>query len=234
MTDRTKPLIRLANLSRVYRTETLETHALSNIDLEIYRGEYVTIEGPSGSGKSTLLTLLGLLDAPTAGEYELAGVPVAKIDAEERARLRNREIGFVFQAFNLIPEMTVAENVALPLLYRTGITAAAQKAAVADALARVGMTARADHRPSQLSGGQQQRVAVARAIVGRPSLILADEPTGNLDQENGDQIMDLLDELHRDGATLVIVTHNPRYAERAQRRFWMLDGRLTEQTARAA
>jgi len=234
MTDTTQPLIRLVNLSRVYRTETLETHALSNIDLEIQRGEYVTIEGPSGSGKSTLLTLLGLLDAPTSGEYELAGVPVAKIDAEERARLRNREIGFVFQAFNLIPEMTVAENVGVPLLYRAGVTAAEQKAAVAEALERVGMTARAEHRPSQLSGGQQQRVAVARALVGKPSLILADEPTGNLDQENGDQIMALLDELHRDGATLVTVTHNPRYAERAERRFWMLDGRLEERAARAA
>ncbi len=234
MTSTKQPLIRLVDLSRVYRTETLETHALAGINLEIHRGEYVTIEGRSGSGKSTLLTLLGLLDAPTSGEYELAGVPVAQIDAEERARLRNREIGFVFQAFNLIPEMTVAENVGVPLLYRAGVTAAEQTEAVSAALERVGMSARAEHRPSQLSGGQQQRVAVARALVGTPSLILADEPTGNLDQENGDQIMDLLDELHRDGATLVTVTHNPRYAERAERRFWMLDGRLEERAVRAA
>jgi putative ABC transport system ATP-binding protein len=219
-------LIRLENLSRVYFTETLETHALADINLDIPRGEYVAIEGPSGSGKSTLLTVLGLLDTPTSGEYRLAGVPVAHIDAEERARLRNREIGFVFQSFNLIPEMTVAENVGVPLLYRPGVSAAEQRDAVAAALARVDMTARAQHKPSQLSGGQQQRVAVARALVGKPSLILADEPTGNLDQEHGDQLMNLLDELHREGATLITVTHNPRYAERAGRRLRLLDGRL--------
>jgi len=227
-------LIRLENLRRVYTTETLETHALAGIDLEIRRGEYVTIEGPSGSGKSTLLTILGLLDEPTSGEYRLAGVPVTEIDAEERARLRNREIGFVFQSFNLIPEMSVAENVALPLLYRPGVSAADQRSAVAEALERVNMTARAEHKPSQLSGGQQQRVAVARALVGKPSLILADEPTGNLDQENGDQLMDLLDVLHRDGATLITVTHNPKYAERAERRLKMLDGRLLDERAAAA
>jgi len=227
-------LIRLENLRRVYTTETLETHALAGIDLEIRRGEYVTIEGPSGSGKSTLLTILGLLDEPTSGEYRLAGVPVTEIDAEERARLRNREIGFVFQSFNLIPEMSVAENVALPLLYRPGVSAADQRSAVAEALERVNMTPRAEHKPSQLSGGQQQRVAVARALVGKPSLILADEPTGNLDQENGDQLMDLLDVLHRDGATLITVTHNPKYAERAERRLKMLDGRLLDERAAAA
>jgi putative ABC transport system ATP-binding protein len=228
------PLIRLRELRRVYTTETLETHALAGIDLDIFRGEYVTIEGPSGSGKSTLLTVLGLLDEPTSGEYRLADVPVTEIDAEERARLRNREIGFVFQSFNLIPEMTVAENVALPLLYRSGVSAEERRGAVAEALERVDMTARALHRPSQLSGGQQQRVAVARALVGKPSLILADEPTGNLDQKNGDQLMDLLDVLHRDGATLITVTHNPKYADRAQRRLNMLDGQLVEGTAAAA
>ena len=227
-------LIRLENLRRVYTTETLETHALAGIDLEIRRGEYVTIEGPSGSGKSTLLTILGLLDEPSSGEYRLAGVPVTEIDAEERARLRNREIGFVFQSFNLIPEMSVAENVALPLLYRPGVSAAEQRTAVAEALERVNMTPRGEHKPSQLSGGQQQRVAVARALVGKPSLILADEPTGNLDQENGDQLMDLLDVLHRDGATLITVTHNPKYAERAERRLKMLDGRLLDRHAAAA
>jgi len=189
------PLIELEDLRRVYRTETVETHALGGIDLVIERGEYVTIEGPSGCGKSTLLTILGLLDEPTSGEYRLAGVPVNEIDAEERARLRNREIGFIFQSFNLIPEMTVDENVELPLLYRRGVTAAERREAVAAALERVGMSHRARHHPNQLSGGQQQRVAVARALVGNPSLILADEPTGNLDTANGDQLMDLLDRL---------------------------------------
>jgi putative ABC transport system ATP-binding protein len=227
MSDAT-PLIVLRDLRRVYTTETLETHALGGIDLAIERGEYVTIEGPSGCGKSTLLTVLGLLDEPTSGEYQLAGVPVSDIDAEERARLRNREIGFVFQAFNLIPEMSVAENVGLPLTYRDGVSKDDYKKAVTKALDRVSMTHRAEHRPNQLSGGQQQRVAVARALVGNPSLILADEPTGNLDHANGDQLMDLLDELHADGATLITVTHNPVYAERATRRLNMLDGRLEQ------
>jgi putative ABC transport system ATP-binding protein len=220
------PLIVLQDLRRVYSTETVETHALGGIDLSIDRGEYVTIEGPSGCGKSTLLTVLGLLDEPTSGEYTLAGVPVSEIDAEERARLRNREIGFIFQAFNLIPEMTVAENVGLPLTYRDGVSKEERKRAVQTALERVSMEHRAEHLPSQLSGGQQQRVAVARALVGTPSLILADEPTGNLDQKNGDQLMELLDELHGDGATLITVTHNPVYAERASRRIHMLDGQL--------
>ena len=220
------PLIVLKDLRRVYTTETVETHALGGIDLTIERGEYVTIEGPSGCGKSTLLTVLGLLDEPTSGEYTLAGVPVSDIDAEERARLRNKEIGFIFQSFNLIPEMTVAENVGLPLTYRSGVGKAEMKAAVDKALERVNMAHRAQHRPNQLSGGQQQRVAVARALVGNPSLILADEPTGNLDQANGDQLMELLDQLHGEGATLITVTHNPGYAERASRRIHMLDGKL--------
>lgn len=220
-------LIILRNLHRVYTTETLETHALGGIDLEIGSGEYVTIEGPSGCGKSTLLTVLGLLDEPTSGEYTLSGVPVSEIDTEERARLRNREIGFVFQSFNLIPEMTVAENVGLPLTYRRGVSKHVYDQAVTTALEKVSMAHRAEHRPAQLSGGQQQRVAVARALVGNPSLILADEPTGNLDQANGDQLMQLLDELHGDGATLITVTHNPVYAERAKRRIHMLDGKLS-------
>jgi putative ABC transport system ATP-binding protein len=232
--NETTPLIRLEELRRVYTTEAVETHALAGIDLTIERGEYVTIEGPSGCGKSTLLTVLGLLDEPTSGEYRLAGVPVRDIDAEERARLRNREIGFVFQSFNLIPEMTVAENVALPLQYRRGVGAAEQREAVAAALERVNMGHRASHKPSQLSGGQQQRVAVARALVGKPSLLLADEPTGNLDQENGDQLMELLDALHAEGATLITVTHNPKYAERAGRRLRMLDGRLNQSVESAS
>jgi len=222
-------LIELKQLRRVYMTEEVETHALGGIDLTIDRGEYVTIEGPSGCGKSTLLTVLGLLDEPTSGEYTLAGVPVSEIDAEERARVRNREIGFVFQSFNLIPEMTVAQNVALPLTYRGGVSAADMKAAVTKALERVNMAHRSGHLPTQLSGGQQQRVAVARALVGNPSLILADEPTGNLDVANGDQLMALLDQLHTEGATLITVTHNPVYAERASRRIHMLDGRLRDQ-----
>ena len=222
------PLIKITNLARVYKTDAYETHAVAGIDLEIHRGEYVTIEGPSGCGKSTLLTLLGLLDEPTSGDYRLADVPVGEIDAEERARLRNREIGFVFQSFNLIPEMTVAENVALPLLYGAGLRGEEQRKTVAEALERVGMTERAHHRPAQLSGGQQQRAAVARALVSKPSLILADEPTGNLDQSNGDRLMDLFDELHRAGATLITVTHNPQYASRAKRRLHMLDGRLQQ------
>jgi putative ABC transport system ATP-binding protein len=220
------PLIVLRELRRVYTTETLETHALGGIDLTIDRGEYLTIEGPSGCGKSTLLTVLGLLDEPTSGEYTLSGVPVSEIDSEERARLRNREIGFIFQAFNLIPEMSVAENVGLPLTYRKGVGKDEYKSAITAALEKVNMAHRAEHLPNQLSGGQQQRVAVARALVGKPSLILADEPTGNLDQANGDQLMDLLDELHGDGATLITVTHNPVYAERAGRRIHMLDGKL--------
>lgn len=219
--------MKLERVGRVYLTDTLETHALAEVDLEIREGEYVSIEGPSGSGKSTLLQILGLLDEPTSGRYELAGVSTTDIEAEERARLRNREIGFVFQSFNLIPEMTVAENVELPLQYRPGIGRSARRAAVAEVLERIGMTPRAGHFPSQLSGGQQQRAALARALIGKPSLVLADEPTGNLDQANGEQLMALFDELNRVGVTLIVVTHNARYAARARRRLTMLDGRLS-------
>ncbi len=226
MNEQASPLIQLSKFSRIFTTDTLETHAVAEIDLEIGRGEYVSIEGPSGCGKSTLLHLLGLLDEPSRGEYRLAGVPITEIDAEERARLRNREIGFVFQSFNLIPEMTVAENVALPLIYRAGMRPSERRERAREALGRVNMTERADHRPSQLSGGQQQRVAIARALVGEPSLVLADEPTGNLDHANGDQVMDLIEELHTGGTTIVMVTHNPAYSQRARRRLNMLDGRL--------
>jgi len=222
----TSALIELRNFSRVFTTDTVETHAVEDINLSIRPGEYVSIEGPSGCGKSTLLHLLGLLDEPSSGEYRLSGVPTAEIDAEERARLRNRHIGFVFQSFNLIPEMSVADNVMLPLLYRPGVKADAQRDLALEALEKVGLGKRADHRPAQLSGGQQQRVAIARALVGEPSLILADEPTGNLDQANGDQVMALLEQLHASGSTIVMVTHNAAYAERAARRINMLDGRL--------
>jgi len=232
MTD-PSPLIALAGVERIFATETLKTHALAGIDLEIASGEYVTIEGPSGCGKSTLLSVLGLLDEIDGGQYRLAGVPTTEIDAEERARLRNREIGFVFQSFNLIPEMSVLENVALPLVYRDGVGAGDRLRRAGDVLERVGMAARADHRPNQLSGGQQQRVAIARALVGEPSLILADEPTGNLDHDNGEQIMALLAELNRGGATLVTVTHNPEYAAHARRRIAMLDGQLGARAASA-
>ncbi|MEE4302958.1 MAG: ABC transporter ATP-binding protein [Wenzhouxiangella sp.] len=234
MHETARPLIRLRNLSRIYTTEQLETHALAGIDLDIDKGEYVAIEGPSGCGKSTLLAIVGLLDEPSAGEYVLSGVPATEIDAEEQARLRNREIGFIFQSFNLIPEMSVRENVELPLFYRGGLTSEARRQAVDEALSRVGMTERAEHRPAQLSGGQQQRAAIARALVGRPSLLLADEPTGNLDTESGDRIMDLLEELHGSGATLVMVTHNPRYAERAGRRLKLRDGRIESDGVAAA
>ncbi len=217
-------LIELRRLTRVYLTDQLETHALAGIDLDIRRGEYLAIEGPSGCGKSTLLSVLGLLDDPTSGSYVLAGVPTTDIDAEEQARLRNREIGFIFQSFNLIPEMSVRENVELPLIYRGGMSTAGRRVAVDAALERVGMMPRAEHRPAQLSGGQQQRAAIARALVGQPSLLLADEPTGNLDSASGAQVMDLLGELHQGGTTLIMVTHNPDYAARAERRLQLRDG----------
>lgn len=224
-------LIELKQLGRVFSTRTIDTHALADVSLVIGRGEYVTIEGPSGCGKSTLLSILGLLDEPSSGEYRLGSTLTSQIDEESRAHLRNREIGFVFQSFNLIPELSVADNVGLPLMYRKGVSAAEQSRRVDAVLERVGMSARAQHRPAQLSGGQQQRVAIARALVGGPSLILADEPTGNLDQDNGDQVMDLLDQLHAEGTTLITVTHNPQYAARAQRRLRMRDGRLQDESA---
>jgi putative ABC transport system ATP-binding protein len=224
-------LIQTEGLRRTYSTQALDTHALAGVDIAVKRGDYLTIEGPSGCGKSTLLSVLGLLDEPTSGSYRLDGVPTDRIDAEAKARLRNGKIGFVFQSFNLIGEMSVAENVGLPLVYRKGVGKAEMEARVSDALEKVGMTARAAHRPSQLSGGQQQRVAIARALIGAPALILADEPTGNLDQDNGDQIMALLDALHQQGTTLITVTHNPDYARRAARRLRMRDGRIVDEVA---
>jgi len=221
----TTPLIELEDIQKVFLTDEVETHALSGIRFEIRHGEYVSISGPSGCGKSTLLSILGLLDSPTSGAYRLRGEPVEHLDHAKRARVRNREIGFIFQSFNLIGDLTVWENVELPLTYR-GLTAAERRERVDEALAKVGMTARAKHYPAQLSGGQQQRVAVARALGGRPSILLADEPTGNLDSKNGDAVMALLRELHGEGATICLVTHDARYARDAQKAIHLFDGKV--------
>jgi len=226
-------LIHLEDIKKVFVTDELETHALDGIQLDIRKGEYLSIAGPSGCGKSTLLAILGLLDSPTGGVYILNGQPVQNLKLTERARIRNREIGFIFQAFNLIGDLTVYENVELPLTYR-GMAAAERKKRVQDALERVGMSHRLKHYPSQLSGGQQQRVAVARALAGDPSILLADEPTGNLDSSNGEAVMDLLRELHRGGATICMVTHDPRYAEYADRTIHLFDGKIVQESAGAA
>ncbi|MEJ2678957.1 MAG: ABC transporter ATP-binding protein [Gemmatimonadota bacterium] len=227
MATAVEPLIKLTDVGKVFYTEEVETHALSNVHLEIQPGEYVAIAGPSGGGKTTLLSILGLLDSPTAGEYLLDGKPVANLSAAQRAHIRNRAIGFIFQAFNLIGDLNVYENVELPLTYR-GMPSKERKQRVEEALERVGMAHRMKHYPSQLSGGQQQRVAVARAIVGRPLILLADEPTGNQDSQNGEAVMELLDELHQGGATICMVTHDPRYAQHASRSIHLFDGRVVE------
>jgi len=221
-------LIKLSALTKVFYTDEVETHALSGIHLEILRGEYVAISGPSGCGKSTLLSILGLLDSPTDGSYVLNGRHVQGLSLSERARIRNREIGFIFQSFNLIGDLTVYENVELPLTYR-GMKSTERKERVTQALERVGMAHRAKHLPSQLSGGQQQRVAVARALVGHPSILLADEPTGNLDSKNGDAVMELLRELHRAGSTICMVTHDNRFARHADRTIHLFDGQVVEE-----
>jgi putative ABC transport system ATP-binding protein len=223
------PLIRLEAVTKVFVTDEVETHALSGIHMEIRRGEYISIAGPSGCGKSTLLAILGLLDTPSAGTYMLNGRLVQDLSLGERARIRNREIGFVFQAFNLIGDLTVYENVELPLTYR-GMSGSERKKRVYEALERVGMSHRVKHYPSQLSGGQQQRVAVARALGGSPSILLADEPTGNLDSVNGEAVMELLNELHRAGATICMVTHDPRYSRFADRTIHLFDGRVVEES----
>src|SRR5215467_10813014 len=225
-------LIHLESVTKVFVTDEVETHALAGVHLDINKGEYISIAGPSGCGKSTLLAILGLLDSPTDGSYTLNGKPVQGLKLGERARIRNREIGFIFQAFNLIGDLTVYENVELPLTYR-GMPSSERKKRVHEALERVGMSHRVKHYPSQLSGGQQQRVAVARALGGDPSILLADEPTGNLDSANGEQVMDLLRELHRSGSTICIVTHDPRYARYADRSVHLFDGRVVEETAEA-
>ncbi len=213
----------------MFTTDEVETHALAGIHMEIRRGEYIAIAGPSGCGKSTLLSLLGLLDTPSDGQYLLNGRPVENLKLAERARIRNREIGFIFQAFNLIGDLNVYENVELPLTYR-GMPSAERKKRVQDSLERVGMSHRMRHYPSQLSGGQQQRVAVARALGGSPSILLADEPTGNLDSANGEAVMQLLKDLHSEGATICMVTHDPRYARHADRSIHLYDGRIVEET----
>jgi putative ABC transport system ATP-binding protein len=221
-------LIHLDGVTKVFFTDEVETHALAGIHLEIKSGEYIAIAGPSGCGKSTLLSILGLLDSPTEGRYVLNGKEVADLPLSERARVRNREIGFIFQSFNLIGDLNVYENVELPLTYR-GMKSNERKERVMAALEKVGMAHRAKHLPSQLSGGQQQRVAVARAVAGSPSILLADEPTGNLDSKNGEAVMELLRELHREGATICMVTHDPRYARHADRSIHLFDGRVVEE-----
>ena len=230
MSSDNNTLIRLEGVTKVFLTDEMETHALAGVHLEIKKGEYFSISGPSGCGKSTLLSILGLLDSPTDGQYILNGQPVEKLKPSERARIRNREIGFIFQAFNLIGDLTVYENVELPLTYR-GMPSGERKQRVQTALERVEMSHRMKHYPAQLSGGQQQRVAVARALVGDPLILLADEPTGNLDSKNGEAVMALLTELHHGGATICMVTHDPRYAAYSDRRIPLFDGRVVEESA---
>jgi putative ABC transport system ATP-binding protein len=232
MNGSAEPLIKLEGVTKAFYTDEVETHALSGVHLTITRGEYVAIAGPSGCGKSTLLSILGLLDTPTEGTYILNGHTVADLNMAQRARIRNREVGFIFQSFNLIGDLTVFENVELPLTYR-GMATSERKSRVTAALERVGMAHRARHLPSQLSGGQQQRVAVARALVGEPAILLADEPTGNLDSHNGEAVMDLLTELHAGGATICMVTHDPRFARHADHTVHLFDGRVVEEHVEA-
>jgi putative ABC transport system ATP-binding protein len=222
-------LVRLEGVSKIFQADEVETHALSDVHLEMRRGEFVSIAGPSGCGKSTLLSIVGLLDSPTEGGYAIHGTPIASLSISERSRIRNREIGFVFQAFNLIGDLTVFENVELPLTYRN-MAMSERRRRVQEVLDRVGMAHRMKHYPAQLSGGQQQRVAVARALGGQPSILLADEPTGNLDSKNSEAVMNLLKELHGEGATICMVTHDPRYAGMADRSIHLVDGRITEET----
>src|ERR1700753_1349434 len=224
--DNLQPLINIEGLTKVFYTDEIETHALSGIHLTVNKGEYVAMQGPSGCGKSTLLSIIGLLDTPTAGKYLLNGHAVENLNFAQRSRIRNQEIGFIFQSFNLIGDLTVYENVELPLTYRTGMSSTERKRRVQESLERVSMAHRMKHYPSQLSGGQQQRVAVARALAGSPSILLADEPTGNLDSRNGEAVMELLQKLHREGATICMVTHDPRFAAHAQREVHLFDGKV--------
>jgi len=224
MSEAVAPLIEIENLTKVFYTDEVETHALAGVHLSISKGEYVAMSGPSGCGKSTLLSIIGLLDTPTEGNYKLNGQTVENLDFADRSRIRNREIGFIFQSFNLIGDLTVYENVELPLTYRDGMPATERKRRVLESLERVGMAHRLRHYPSQLSGGQQQRVAVARALAGSPSILLADEPTGNLDSRNGEAVMELLQKLYREGATICMVTHDPRFAAHAEREVHLFDG----------
>jgi putative ABC transport system ATP-binding protein len=222
-------MIRLEGVTKVFFTDDLETHALDGIHLDVAKGEFLSISGPSGCGKSTLLAILGLLDMPTEGKYQLAGDDVSSLVPAARAKVRNERIGFIFQAFNLIGDLTVLQNVELPLTYRQGMSSDDRRNAVVHALERVGMSHRVNHHPSQLSGGQQQRVAVARALAGKPAILLADEPTGNLDSRNGEAVMNLLRELHREGSTICMVTHDPRYADYADRKIQLFDGRVVDE-----
>jgi putative ABC transport system ATP-binding protein len=233
MADANGAMIQLTQIKKVFYTDEVETHALADIDLQIRQGEYLAIAGPSGCGKSTLLSLIGLLDSPTDGQHWIKGQNVAGLSAAERCRIRNREIGFIFQAFNLIGDLTVYENVELPLTYRE-MSSPERKKRVQESLARVGMDHRTKHYPAQLSGGQQQRVAVARALAGSPAILLADEPTGNLDSKNGEAVMELLRELHRAGATICMVTHDERYAHHAERTVHLFDGRIVNETVGSA
>ncbi|WP_263418226.1 ABC transporter ATP-binding protein [Terriglobus albidus] len=219
-------IIEIEQLTKVFYTDEIETHALSGVHMQIQRGEYVAMSGPSGCGKSTLLSIIGLLDTPTSGRYQLNGKEVANLNFSDRSRIRNQEIGFIFQSFNLIGDLTVAENVELPLTYRSGMPVAERKKRVQESLERVNMAHRMRHYPAQLSGGQQQRVAVARALAGSPSILLADEPTGNLDSKNGEAVMQLLKELHDEGATICMVTHDPRFAAHAERQIHLFDGKV--------
>jgi putative ABC transport system ATP-binding protein len=219
-------MISIEGLTKVFYTDEIETHALSGIHLNIARGEYVAMSGPSGCGKSTLLSIIGLLDTPSQGRYMLNGKEVANLTFADRSRIRNQEIGFIFQSFNLIGDLTVAENVELPLTYRAGMPSAERKKRVQESLERVNMAHRMRHYPAQLSGGQQQRVAVARALAGSPSILLADEPTGNLDSKNGEAVMTLLKELHQEGSTICMVTHDPRFAAHAERQVHLFDGKV--------
>jgi putative ABC transport system ATP-binding protein len=222
----TETIIQIEDLTKIFYTDEIETHALSGVHLNINRGEYVAMSGPSGCGKSTLLSIIGLLDTPTNGRYTLNNKEVANLNFADRSRIRNQEIGFIFQSFNLIGDLTVAENVELPLTYRAGMPSAERKRRVQESLERVNMAHRMRHYPAQLSGGQQQRVAVARALAGSPSILLADEPTGNLDSKNGEAVMKLLQELHSEGATICMVTHDPRFAAHAERQIHLFDGKV--------
>jgi putative ABC transport system ATP-binding protein len=226
MTEAGQPLIEIGDLTKIFYTDEVETHALSGVHLTVRKGEYVAMSGPSGCGKSTLLSIIGLLDTPTSGKYLLSGKTVQNLDFAARSRIRNQEIGFIFQSFNLIGDLTVYENVELPLTYRQRMPSGERKKRVLESLERVGMAHRVRHFPAQLSGGQQQRVAVARALAGHPSILLADEPTGNLDSRNGEAVMELLQNLHRDGATICMVTHDPRFAKHAQREVHLFDGKV--------
>src|SRR6202167_4870967 len=226
MTDTGQPLLQVEDLKKIFYTDEVETHALSGVHLTIRKGEYVAMSGPSGCGKTTLLSIIGLLDTPTAGGYQLNGQPVEHLDFAARARIRNQEIGFIFQSFNLIGDLTVYENVELPLTYRHKMPFVERKNRVMESLERVGMAHRVHHYPAQLSGGQQQRVAVARALAGHPSILLADEPTGNLDSRNGEAVMELLQNLHRESATICMVTHDPRFAKHADREVHLFDGKV--------